>query len=130
MVGALSTGIVRLPVRFMRIVIASASLTLNDHIGQASPINAYNEFGLTVPATENRCINGVTLKRDRVVSWGLYEAPLWVAFDNAQKNSTLHAILPRSQYPRSRLSRLSRDTLGARQIGLQRACGWQSGRGT
>jgi len=102
---ALSTGIARLPIRFLRIVIASASLTLNDHIGQPSPIDAYNEFGLTVPATENRRIKRVTLKCDRVVSRGLYEAPLWVAFDNAQKNSTLHGILPRNQYPRSRPSR-------------------------
>jgi len=96
----------------MRIVKAPASPTLNDHIGQPPPINAYNEFSVTVPATENRRINGVTLKCDRVVSWGLYEAPLWVASDNAQENSTLHAILPRSQYPWSRLSRLSRITGG------------------
>jgi hypothetical protein len=44
-----------------------------------------NEFGLTVAVTQNRRVNAVALKCHRVVSRWLYEAPLWVAFDNAQK---------------------------------------------
>ena len=76
----------------MRIVIASASGTLNDHIGQPSPIDPYNEFGLTGGVTENRRVNGVALKCHRVVSRRLYEAPLWVAFDNAQKEILRSAL--------------------------------------
>ncbi len=96
-VGTLSKGIVTLPIRFTRVVIASAPFTLNDHIGQPSPIDANNEFGLTMAATENRRINGVASKCDGAVGGGVDEAPFRVAFDNAEKNSTLHATLPEGQ---------------------------------
>ena len=65
-VGVLSTGIVRLPiVQFTRVVTASASFTLNDHIGQPSPINANNEFGLTMTATKKH-VRGGDRRQDRV----------------------------------------------------------------
>lgn len=47
-------------VRFTWTVTTSASSTFNDHIGQPSPINANDEFGLTVAATQNRRINATS----------------------------------------------------------------------
>jgi hypothetical protein len=115
-------------IRFTRVVIASASFTLNDHIGQPSPINANNEIGLTVAATQDGRINSINLKCDSVVSGGINEAPFWIAFDNVQKNSALHVIFLRR---RSRLFRRRRgssadprDTIGGVADHLQSACGW------
>jgi hypothetical protein len=63
--SGLSTAISRLPVQFTRVVTASASFTLNDHIGQPSPINANNEFGLTMTATKKH-VGGGDRRQDRV----------------------------------------------------------------
>jgi hypothetical protein len=78
-VGALSTGIGRLRIQFTRVVLASASFTLNEPVGQLSPINANNEFGLIMIATRNGRINSITFQCDRAASGGVNEATLWIA---------------------------------------------------
>jgi hypothetical protein len=49
-----------------------------------------------VATTQNRCINSVTLKSNRMIGSSLNEATFGIAFHNAQKDSTLHAP-PRSR---------------------------------
>jgi len=58
-VGAVSTAISGLPIQFTRVVTASASFTLNEQIGQPSPINANNEFGVTTTATKKNVRGGI-----------------------------------------------------------------------
>jgi hypothetical protein len=55
------------------------------------PIDANHRFDFTMAATESRRIDGITVKRDRAVNGGIDQAAFQIAFDHAQKNSTLHA---------------------------------------
>lgn len=78
------------------VVIASASVAFNYHIRQPPPVHANYQFGFTIAATKRRRINGITFKYDRAVTGAINKATLEIALDNAQKNSTLHALFPRS----------------------------------